>query len=555
MAFRDLLHRAEAWVSADPEPATRNELAHLINKARQGGPRSAAGIDLASRFRGSLTFGTAGLRGRLGAGETRMNRAVVIRTTAGLMAWLTDQVDAPRVVIGCDARHGSAAFARDVARVVSAAGGRALVLPPGQPTPLTAFAVRAYNADAGVMITASHNPATDNGYKVYTGGRISEAAGVQIIPPADAEISAHIERVGAATTVPTGDDAIEHIDPRLDYINRIVSLARPGDIRIVLTPMHGVGRCLAHAGLTRAGFTDLHIVAAQADSDPNFPTVAFPNPEEDGALDLAREYARRIDADLVIALDPDADRCAVCVPEGTTWRQLSGDEVGMILADDVARRAVADKRTGTIATSVVSTRAIASIAAFYGLKSATTLTGFKWIARVPDLIFGCEEAIGYCPDPDAVADKDGIATAILVCSIAAQCRARGRTLLDLLDDIAERIGPSRTRALTVRLDDPAQGAAIMASLRANPPRLLAGEKVAEVVDLASGWRGLPPTDAVMVTTEADSRLVVRPSGTEPKIKCYLEASAPVGTPRSRWGEVEERLQRLSADVTALVDLA
>lgn len=557
MSERDLFHRVEAWIAADPDPLTRNELAHLLNKARQGGADSAAGVALAQRFAGPLAFGTAGLRGPIAAGESCMNRAVVIRATAGLMAWLHAQVDTPRVVVGCDGRHGSADFAAAAARVISAAGGEALVLPPAQPTPLTAYAVRALGADAGVMVTASHNPGSDNGYKVYTGGRITDpqGAGVQIIPPADREIAAAIAGIGAAKDVPMSEEGIREVDPRADYRRRAASLARPGaPVRLVLTPMHGVGGDLARATLAEAGFTDVHVVAEQADPDPDFPTVAFPNPEEDGALDLAKARASEVDADLIIALDPDADRCAVCVPEGEGWRQLSGDETGMLLADFVACAAGAGGEGGTLATSIVSTRGIGAIARHHGLDFHTTLTGFKWIARVRGLIFGCEEAIGYCPDPRAVADKDGIATAVLVASLAAQLADAGRTLSDALDDIARRVGAYRTRPLTFRVDDVAEISAGMARLREHPPTRLGGETVTETADLADGYGEVPPTDGMLFVTAEDSRVIVRPSGTEPKLKCYLEATAPAGDGEVDWAGLDRRLEALARDVAAATGL-
>lgn len=554
MDFSEVLDRAERWIVDDPEADTRNELSRLVNKARQGGPESAAGIDLARRFSGPLAFGTAGLRGPVAAGESCMNRAVVIRATAGLMGWLNAQVDRPRVVVGCDARHGSAAFYKDVCEVVSAAGGVALALPPAHPTPLTAFSVRELDADAGVMITASHNPGGDNGYKVYTGGRVSpgDGRGVQIVPPADAGIAEAIAAAPAAKDVPRNRDGVEEVDTREAYRSCAAALGRPGAIRVVLTPMHGVGGETACATLREAGFDDVVLVSAQADPDPDFPTVSFPNPEEKGALDLAKEEADRVGADLIIALDPDADRCAVCVPHEQGWRQLSGDETGLIVGEYLAARAARDGRGGAVATSIVSSRALAKVAAAHGLDFAHTLTGFKWIARTPELIFGYEEAIGYCPDPAHVADKDGIATAVVVASLAAELKADGRGLLDALDDIAVRDGAYRTRPVTFRVDDLAFISQAMAALRSNPPSSLGGSLVEATHDLARGYDGLPPTDGMMFFTEDDSRVVIRPSGTEPKLKCYLEAHVPAESGTVDWAEADRRLDALETDVRRVI---
>lgn len=550
-------------MAADPDPDTRAHMGMFIDAARRGGPGSRAAADLAARFTGPLAFGTAGLRGPIGAGESRMNVAVVIRATAGLMAWLNAQIEQPRVVIGCDARYGSRAFAEAAAEVVSGAGGIALTLPPCQPTPLTSFSVKALDADAGIMVTASHNPGGDNGYKVYTGGRVAAegGAGVQIIPPADSEISQAISEVGPAALVPRDFERIQPVDTREKYVARAAALAEPGDVRIALTPMHGVGAELAVTTLRAAGFEAVSVVPQQAKPDPTFPTVSFPNPEEAGALDLAKAHATSIDADIIVALDPDADRCAVCAPEGDGWRQLSGDELGLILGDYRARRASEEGRHGVLATSIVSRRGLAAVARSWGMDYASTLTGFKWIARVPDVLFGFEEAIGYCPDPQAVADKDGIATAVLVASVAAGLKAQGRTLLDALDDVACRVGAFRTRPLVFRVSDQSLIAGGMARLREHAPSHLGGQPVTQVVDLSTGYEGLPPTDGMLLMTQGDSRVVVRPSGTEPKLKCYLEAheaapeDADQAWARATWPVLDARLDALARDVAQATGFA
>lgn len=576
--IEDLVRAAQAWAEHDPDETTARRLRALADGALEG--NEAAAADLASRFTGPLQFGTAGLRGAVGAGESRMNVAVVTRATAGLAAWLTETVGAgPRVVLGCDARHGSSDFLRAAAEVVSAAGGTAVVLPEKLPTPVTAFAVRHLNADAGVQVTASHSPPADNGYKVYLGGRAAsgEGCGVQIVPPADAGIADAIAAAPPADEVPRDRERIESLGPELleAYLDRVGSLGRveapggpaagatpdgdaapaaPGSIRIVLTPMHGVGGETAVEALRRAGFGDVHVVAQQADPDPDFPTVSFPNPEEPGAIDLALELAREVEADVVIALDPDADRCSV----GTrgrdgAWRQLTGDEIGALLGEQAA--ADATREGDTLACSIVSGRLLGRIAEAHGLRWAQTLTGFKWIARTPDLRFGYEEAIGYCTDPEAVRDKDGISAAVRVARLVADLAADGRTLADALDDLARAHGLHATAPLSFRVADLSLIADAMARLRATPPTVLAGSPVVEFADLADGYGDVGRTDGLLFRTEDDDRVIVRPSGTEPKLKCYLEVVMPVAE-----GEdvphraARERLVRLSEDVRHAVGL-
>lgn len=562
-----LLAQARAWAGDDPDPATKVELLELI-AAAEGGDQAVLD-DLADRFSGTLQFGTAGLRGAIGAGPMRMNRAVVIRAAAGLSRFLRERLDsAPVVVIGYDARHGSAQFAQDTADVVAAAGGRALLMPQAWPTPVLAFAVRHLDADAGVMVTASHNPPQDNGYKVYLGGRVVTDAGrgAQIVPPFDVEIAEAIEAVGAVAGVPRDPEVAaasggsqERLGQQIldDYITRALRVAPDGsatDLAIVLTPLHGVGGALAARVLREAGFADVTLVAEQAEPDPEFPTVAFPNPEEPGALDLAYATAERVGADLIIANDPDADRCSIAIPEAGGWRQLSGDEVGALLGERIAS---ASAGTGaTLACSIVSSRLLSAIAAAHGLEFSATLTGFKWIARVPGLDFGYEEALGYCVDPGGVRDKDGITTALLLAVHAAQLRSIGRSLADALDDIARAYGVHVTGQLSVRVEDLSVISDAMARLREVPPTTLAGSAVVRAVDLSAGSEELPATDGLLYETEDRSRAIVRPSGTEPKLKCYLEVIEPID-PRADAtelaevrAEAAERLARLRSDIAA-----
>ncbi|MDY3665906.1 MAG: phospho-sugar mutase [Schaalia hyovaginalis] len=554
-----LLATAREWAAHDPDGQTSSALLASIEAASAGDEGALA--ELRAAMNGPLEFGTAGLRGEIGPGESRMNLAVVIRATAGLAAYLKTQTERePRVVIGCDARHGSVDFARAAARVVSAAGCRALALPLSHPTPLTSFAVRALDADAGIMITASHNPAKDNGYKVYLGGSVVTDAGqgAQIVPPHDAGIAAAIAAAAPADEVPQDEERIEQVDPRDDYVAAAAALAtgeHRGDLKITLTAMHGVGGALTERVLKEAGFTQVSLVAEQAAPDPDFPTVSFPNPEEPGALDLAMAHAREHGSDLIIAVDPDADRCALAIPDeesASGWRQLTGDETGSILGEFLAERA---PKGGVFANSIVSSRQLERIAAAHGLDYRHTLTGFKWIARTPGIVFGYEEAIGFCPDPEHARDKDGISTSVVAASLFAELKAQGRTGQDELERMARAYGCYVTMPLTFRVENLGLIAEGMDRLRENPPAQLAGSPVVSVVDMSRGWDGLPGTNAIMVTTEANDRVIARPSGTEPKLKCYLEVILPVeeGAPVP-WSQARERLETIKAEFGAAIGI-
>ncbi|MFF3733811.1 phospho-sugar mutase [Streptomyces sp. NPDC002476] len=522
---QDLMARARTWLAEDPDPETRDELAGLVDAAAAGDAGSAA--EIAARFAGTLQFGTAGLRGELGAGPMRMNRAVVIRAAAGLAAYLKAEGQGDGlVVIGYDARYKSADFARDTAAVMTGAGLRAAVLPRPLPTPVLAYAVRHLGAVAGVEVTASHNPPRDNGYKVYLGD------GSQIVPPADARIAAEIAAVGPLDTVPRPEGGWEILgDEVLDaYLARtdaVLAAGSPRTARVVYTAMHGVGTSVLTAAFARAGFPEPVLVAEQAEPDPAFPTVAFPNPEEPGAMDLAFATARRTGPDLVIANDPDADRCAVAVPDPAAdggWRMLRGDEVGALLAAHLVDRGAA----GVFAESIVSSSLLGRIAERADLGYEETLTGFKWIARVDGLRYGYEEALGYCVDPEGVRDKDGITAALLVAELASSLKERGRTLLDLLDDLAVEHGLHATDQLSVRVQDLSVIADAMRRLRERPPASLGGLDVVSAEDLSRGSAQLPPTDGLRYRLRG-ARVIVRPSGTEPKLKCYLEVVVPVGS--------------------------
>lgn len=558
--MNDVVEKARAWVAADPDARDRAELTGLIGVATSGEPAAAA--ELADRLAGPLTFGTAGLRGAIGAGSNRMNTAVVTTATAGLCQVLREDLgDGFHLVIGYDARHRSDEFARTVAAVAVAAGGRASLLPGPLPTPLLAYALNALDADAGVMVTASHNPPADNGYKVYLGARMAEpgGAGAQIVPPMDARIFAAIGAAGPANQVPVATSGWELIPEQVvdDYVATTAALTTDAaPLKIVLTAMHGVGTVTAIRTLAAAGFGDVTPVAEQIDPDPDFPTVAFPNPEEPGALDLAIATATEVGADLIVALDPDADRCSVAIPAGEGWRQLSGDELGALLGEQAAAAHHGDP-SATLARSIVSSSLLGRIAAGHGVRGAETLTGFKWISRAPGLVFGFEEAIGYCVNPTVVRDKDGISAAVKTCELAAGLKAAGRTLDDQLADLAVRHGLHATSPLTFRVADLALIGEALARLRQNPPATLAGSPVSSYVDLADGYQGLPPTDGVRIATEAGDRVIVRPSGTEPKLKCYLEVVSPVAAveqlPQAR-ERAAERLELIKAELRSVLGL-
>ncbi len=516
--------RPQEWIAHDPDPVTAAELAACDAR------------ELTARFARPLTFGTAGLRGPVRAGPDAMNLAVVLRATWAVAHVLGDPAGA-LVVVGGDARHGSATFSAATAEVCAAQGFSVLLLPGSVPTPVVAFAVRHTGAVAGVQITASHNPPADNGYKVYVEG------GFGIASPTDRRIEAAMadappaDQIARRPVAPTGSDLLE------SYIERAAGVRRgSGSVRVALTPLHGVGGAVAVEALRRAGFPDVHTVAGQFAPDPDFPTVAFPNPEEPGATDAVLALAADVGADVAIALDPDADRCAVGIPAGphpsSGWRMLSGDETGWLLGDYMLSSLSSDSPAASpastafnavVASTVVSSRMLTAIAAHHGATHIETPTGFKWLARadaaVPGgtLVYAYEEAIGHCVDPAAVRDKDGISAAILVCDLVAELKDRGRSVPDALDELARRHGVHDVAAMSRRFDPGLTGAdeatGLMRRLREAPPGRLAGF-TSTVTDIG---------DALIVTGGDDgatARVVVRPSGTEPKVKFYLEVRCP-----------------------------
>jgi phosphomannomutase len=531
----------EDWIAHDPDPVTAAELARCDPD------------ELSARFAGPLTFGTAGLRGPVRGGPDAMNLAVVLRATWAVAKVLTDrpaQADrapsseestrnlaGPTVIVGRDARHMSAEFAAATAEVLAAAGFSVALFPNPVPTPVVAFAVRHTGAAAGIQITASHNPPIDNGYKVYLDG------GIQLVSPTDREIEAamadapfadEIARQPLEPTephVPAGTGLVER------YIERAAQVRRSsGQVRAALTALHGVGGAVAVETLRRAGFDDVHTVGTQFAPDPDFPTVTFPNPEEPGATDALLALAADVGADIAIALDPDADRCAVGIPGPAGWRMLSGDETGWLLGDFILSRTDPDKlATSVVASTVVSSRMLAAIAAHWGARHVETLTGFKWLARADadlpgsTLTYAYEEAIGHCVDPAAVRDKDGISAAVLACDLVATLKQQGRSVLDALDELARRFGVHVGAAVSQPVTDADDATALMRRLRVSPPRRLAGFP-STTTDLLQG-EGLQRTDALIFAGgDADTsvRVVVRPSGTEPKVKHYIEVRSAVG---------------------------
>lgn len=567
MVDEDLLAEARAWMAQDPDPVTRVELDALVARVLAGDEPATA--ELRERFAGRLAFGTAGLRGELGAGPMRMNRVLVAQAAAGLAAFLLgrdgrrsggrEPDDRPSVVIGYDGRHNSSLFARDTAELMQGAGVRAILLPRTLPTPVLAFAVRHLDVSAGVMVTASHNPARDNGYKVYLGG---VDGGSQIVPPSDGRIAAEIAAVAAApiTVLPrsTGYETAQESVVE-EYVRRTAASAAGGSrLRVVYTPMHGVGWETAEAVFAASGFAAPTTVDAQLHPDPDFPTAAFPNPEEPGAMDLAFETARASGAELVIANDPDADRVAVGVPDARAeggWRRLSGNEVGWLLGWRAARRLVAADDTGlgaTLACSLVSSPALGAIARHYRLDFVETLTGFKWISRVGGLAFGYEEALGYLVDPDKVRDKDGISAAVEVIGLFTELAAAGTTLDEHLAEFAKTFGGYASSQISIRISDLAEIPRTMARLRTTLPSHVGGIRVERIDDFSTGFEAFPPSDLLRLHLEGGGRVIVRPSGTEPKLKCYLDTVATEGTGAERLAAAEATLAALDAGMRELL---
>ncbi|WP_010205729.1 phospho-sugar mutase [Salinibacterium sp. PAMC 21357] len=549
MSTEALIAAANAWLEQDPDAVTHTELEALIADAAQGDETAIAGLH--HRFDTRLAFGTAGLRGELGAGPNRMNRVLVTQAAAGLAAYLLTHEPSPSIVIGYDGRINSEVFARDTATIMAGAGVRAILLPRLLPTPVLAFAVRHLNVSAGVMVTASHNPANDNGYKVYLGG---DNHGSQIVPPADAEIAHAIDIVAKSSIseLPRSTDFVTTDEGVVDeYIARTAALAGPAtDIIYTYTAMHGVGWETSQAVYAKAGFAAPALVEEQAHPDAAFPTVAFPNPEEPGAMDLSFAKARDVGADLAIAHDPDADRLAVAVPgRDGEWRRLSGNEVGMLLGWRAAERA---NGTGVLAASIVSSPALRSIAAAYGMEYHDTLTGFKWISRIDGLTFGYEEALGYLVDPDKVRDKDGISASVDFLSLAAELKTQGKTVLDHLDDFTARFGAFASRQVSMRFEKISEIGETMMRLRAAAPSEVGGLSIESFDDFQNGVDGFAPSDIIRLQFAGGARVIVRPSGTEPKLKFYVDASSTAGDGAERQAAAEAVATQLETGMRQLL---
>lgn len=511
---------AQNWLAQDPDAETRAELEQLIQAAQSD---EKAKEELEARFDGRLQFGTAGLRGRLQAGSQGMNRVLVAQAAGGLAEFVKGYDKEPSIVIGYDGRKNSDVFARDTAEIMAAAGIKTYLLPRKLPTPVLAFAIQYFDTTAGVMVTASHNPPEDNGYKVYLG---KANGGGQIVSPADKEIAALIDKVaaGSIADLPRSQDFIVLDDEVVNkYIEKTASLAKQpkAEINYVYTAMHGVGYEVLSKTLAKAGLPQPHLVEAQIQPDGSFPTVNFPNPEEKGALDLAIELAKAKNAEFIIANDPDADRLAVAVPDAQgNWKPLHGNVIGCFLGWYLAKQYHAQGKKGVLACSLVSSPALAEIAKKYGLASEETLTGFKYIGKVENLLFGFEEALGYLVDPDKVRDKDGISAAIMFLDLVCSLKQEGKTLADYTAEFVKEFGAYVSGQISIRVCDLAEIGKLMTALRNNPPADIGGFNVAEFIDHTKTPR---QNDILVFILENGSRLIARPSGTEPKIKFYLDA--------------------------------
>ena len=516
-----LFTTAQNWLNQDPDQETRAELEQLIAQAKAG--KTDVQAELANRFNGRLQFGTAGLRGRLQAGSMGMNRVLVAQAAGGLAEYLKGYDKEPSIVIGYDGRKNSDVFARDTAEIMAGAGIKAYLLPRKLPTPVLAYAIQYFDTTAGVMVTASHNPPEDNGYKVYLG---KANGGGQIVSPADKEIAALIDKVAAGNIadLPRSQNFTVLSDEIVDaYIAKTASLAKEPacDINYVYTAMHGVGYEVLSKTLSKAGLPQPHVVAEQVWPDGTFPTVNFPNPEEKGALDLAIEVAKKHNAEFIIANDPDADRLAVALPDAEgNWKPLHGNVIGCYLGWYLAKQYHAQGKKGVLACSLVSSPALAEIAKKYGFDSEETLTGFKYIGKVNGLLFGFEEALGYLVDPDKVRDKDGISAAIVFLDLVRSLKKEGKTLADYAADFTKEFGAYVSGQISIRVSDLSEIGKLMSALRHNPPAEVGGFKVATFLDHTKTDR---QSDILVFVLENGSRLIARPSGTEPKIKFYLDA--------------------------------
>ena len=553
-----------AWIDQDPDLETVAELRALLEASQAGDEHAQA--EITDRFSTRLSFGTAGLRGAIAAGPNRMNRVVVIQAAAGLARYLLAHAQAgktPSVVIGFDGRKNSEVFARDTAEIMSGLGVEALLMPRMLPTPILAFSVRELDASAGVMVTASHNPAADNGYKVYLGGNDQ---GSQIVSPADALIAEQIDFVATQMNVGElargpysiiAESVIENYISQTALVAGNTALAPSIQPHFIYTAMHGVGYETFAAVMSRAGFVVPEVVAEQNIPDATFPTVEFPNPEEPGALDLAYGLARRTKAELIVANDPDADRLAVAIPDETAaegYRRLTGNELGAVLGWRTARELTRTNKSGTLACSIVSSPALSAVAKHYGLDFRWTLTGFKWVSRVENLAYGYEEALGYLVNPGTIRDKDGISAAAALLSLVNELKSNGSTLRDHLEEFSMTFGHFASEQISLRVSDLSEIPRLMTNLRSSQPDFVGGSAVLTFDDLLEGNSDFPPSDVLRFWLEDGSRIMVRPSGTEPKLKIYIDVVSREGDLAHRTSDAAKRLSTLAEGMKELLGL-
>lgn len=538
----DVIQIAKSWAEHDPDSNTKNQILQLINENNL--------VELNKIFSGELEFGTAGLRAEIGPGQSRMNRAVVIRATYGLCQYLIKKYPnkKPKLIVGNDARHMSDEFALDVCQVAASLGLEVFKLPSKLPTPVLAFGVRHLNADAGVMITASHNPPLDNGYKVY------DEFGAGIIPPMDKEIASLIKLAPYANEIKKSDNykQIDLVDEYVERISKVIS-NKFGDLKVAYTPMHGVGQETFDKCMNKVGFSKSIDVAEQTNPDPNFPTVSFPNPEEKGAMDLLLNLAKTKNVDIAIANDPDADRCALAVKDKGNWKVLNGDEIGFLITWWIIKKAKLENRklTGKIAASIVSSSLVPKMAKNNLLTGTTTLTGVKWMGHIENLIFGYEEAIGYCVDPEFVRDKDGVATALLLVELFSYLKSQNLEALDILNEIYEDYGVHLTKQVSFRFDSVEKAKEITLKLTSDAPKEIDEFVIEKVEDMNKGIENLPPSSGVRLTFN-NGRMIIRPSGTEPKLKCYMEVFTSAGDAAINLEKANQRINKLAEKMHELL---
>ncbi len=532
----DVIQLATQWMEQDPDAETREELKNLIAKNDVK--------ELNVRFSGRLQFGTAGLRGRLQAGPMGMNRVLVAQAAAGLARYLLARNEKPSIVIGYDGRKNSLRFAQDTAEIMQAAGIDAFLMPSLRPTPVLAFSVRFMKASAGVMVTASHNPPDDNGYKVYLGGKDD---GAQIVAPDDKLIAEQIQWVAdnqKVTDIPRSTD-YKMIDQSVidEYVARTASLATApvSQFTYVYTAMHGVGKETLLNVLDKAGLPKPVLVESQCEPDGTFPTVSFPNPEEKGALDLAIAKAKEVDAEFIVANDPDADRLAVAIKDANgNWHNLHGNQVGLYFGWFIGKAAQKAGKKGVLGCSLVSSPLLAKVAESCGLEHQETLTGFKYIGRIPGLIFGFEEALGYLVNPTVAHDKDGISAITCFLNLINTLKAEGKTFAQFQQEFVDTFGAAYSDQLSLRVADLGRIQRILKAVRENPFQEIGGVKVEQYIDHLQTEK---QNNILVFNLAGGQRVILRPSGTEPKLKMYLDTN----------GKTLEQAKEICANIKASLE--